>query len=167
MIFRRDPLENPERLIERVYSYVAYRVGEGAEAEDITSDVFERAVRYRSSYDSTKGSPVSWLIGIARHTIADAGRSHVSPGPAIEQSDPRDLESDVVRRLTLRDALSALSDRDRDLLALRYGADLSARQIATLSGASTNAIEVALHRALHRLRAELAKESAQPGAAGL
>ena len=43
-------------------------------------------------------------------------------------------------------------ERDRELIALRYGADLTARQIAELLGAKTNAIEVALHRALGRLR---------------
>ena len=46
-MFRVDPLANPEPLIRRVYSYVAYRVGAGPEAEDITSETFERALRYK------------------------------------------------------------------------------------------------------------------------
>src|SRR4051812_16724071 len=66
-----DPLENPQPLIERVYSYVAYRVGDGVHAEDITSETFERALRYRKRYDERRGSPISWLIGIARRVIAD------------------------------------------------------------------------------------------------
>ena len=49
--FTRDPLANPEELIRRVYAYVAYRLGNGPEAEDATGEVFERAVRYRSRYD--------------------------------------------------------------------------------------------------------------------
>jgi RNA polymerase sigma factor (sigma-70 family) len=49
-------------------------------------------------------------------------------------------------------AVAALDERDRELIALRYGADLTARQIAELLDARTNAIEVALHRALGRLR---------------
>ena len=42
-----DPLANPEQLLRRVFAYVAYRVGDPDEAEDITSETFERALRYR------------------------------------------------------------------------------------------------------------------------
>jgi DNA-directed RNA polymerase specialized sigma24 family protein len=59
-MFERDPLANPEPLIRRVYAYVAYRIGDGADAEDVTSDVFERALRYRESYDQSKGEPAAW-----------------------------------------------------------------------------------------------------------
>ena len=58
-------------------------------------------------------------------------------------------------RLELRSAMANLDDRDRELLSLRYGADLTARQIAELLELKTNAVEVALHRALGRLRGEL------------
>jgi len=51
-----------------------------------------------------------------------------------------------------------LGQRDRELIALRYGADLRARQIAPLLDLKTNAVEVALHRALARLRAVLEAE---------
>jgi RNA polymerase sigma factor (sigma-70 family) len=159
VMFARDPLADPEPLIGRVYAYVAYRVGDGPDAEDITSDTFERALRYRASYDPAKGGPLAWLIGIARRRIATgelgAGAS------AIEQREPAapgDLEEDTVRRLTLSAAVAQLEDRDRELIALRYGADLTARQIAGLLELRTNAVEVALHRALGRLRAQLARD---------
>ena len=54
-LMARDPLADPERSIRAVYAYVAYRVGPGPDAEDITSDVFERALRYRASYDPKRG----------------------------------------------------------------------------------------------------------------
>ncbi len=110
---RVDPLHNPEPLIERVYAYVAYRIGPGPEAEDVVSATFERALKYRASYDKNLG-----------------------------------------------EAVARLTDRERELIALRYGADLTARSIAKLVGASTNAVEVALHRALARLRDELERPSA-------
>jgi RNA polymerase sigma factor (sigma-70 family) len=56
-----------------------------------------------------------------------------------------------VRKLTMQDAVSQLSDRDRELIALRYGADLTARHIAELLSLSPHAVEVALHRAIERL----------------
>ena len=158
-MFARDPLANPEPLIRRVYSYVAYRVGDGPEAEDVTSETFERALRYRESYDPRKGEPVAWLIGIARRCVDEALSSRL-PLADSELDTPAafDLEGEAVQRIELAAALATLDDRDRELIALRYGADLKARQIAELQGVKTNAVEVALHRALRRLRRELEPE---------
>jgi RNA polymerase sigma-70 factor (ECF subfamily) len=161
-MFRADPLANPEPLIRRVYSYVAYRVGDGPDAEDITSETFERALRYKKSYDSTKGEPVAWLIGIARRCIEGRPMSLEVSSEHMDTADHRDLEDDALRRIALSSAVSLLEDRDRDLIALRYGADLTARQIAELQGAKTNAIEVALHRALSRLRAHIEGSDSTP-----
>jgi hypothetical protein len=55
MLGRKDPFLNPEPLIPQVYAYVAYRIGAGPDAEDVTIETFERALRYRSSYDAKKG----------------------------------------------------------------------------------------------------------------
>jgi RNA polymerase sigma factor (sigma-70 family) len=151
-----DPLENPHPLIERVYSYVAYRVGDGVHAEDITSEVFERALRYRKRYDARRGSPISWLIGIARRAIADhfAGEP-VHTGDVPEVIAPNVFEDEIASRLELRSAVRQLPERDRELIALRYGADLTATQIARILGLRTNTVEVSLHRALASLRRSL------------
>ncbi|HEV2712328.1 MAG TPA: sigma-70 family RNA polymerase sigma factor [Gaiellaceae bacterium] len=151
-MLRRDPLANPEPLIRRVYAYVAYRVGDGPDAEDLTSETFERALRYRKSYDPRKGEPVAWLLGIAKRCVDGRGARMEFASEGADEAIPSDLEEDTVRRLTVARAVGTLDERDRELIALRYGADLTARQIAELLGARTNAIEVALHRALGRLR---------------
>ena len=161
----RDPLANPGPLIRRVYAYVAYRIGDGAEAEDVTSETFERALRYRNSFDPRRGEPVGWLIGIARRCIDDAVHrrldvAHERP----ETAAPGDLEREAVARVDVVRAVNMLSEQDRELIALRYGADLTARQIAEVTGSRTNAVEVALHRALNRLRARL-EENSEGGAA--
>lgn len=155
MLSSRDPLANPEPLVRRVYAYVAYRLGEGPDAEDVTSDVFERALRYRRSYDSSKGEPVAWLIGIARRCLVEAlgARADASVEERDEVPSPGDLELETVRRLDLAVLLAGLDDRERELVALRFGADLTARQIAKVLDMRTNAVEVALHRLLARLRA--------------
>jgi RNA polymerase sigma factor (sigma-70 family) len=152
---RVDPLANPEPLIRRVYAYVAYRIGHGPDAEDITSETFERALRYKRSYDSGKGEPLAWLIGIARRCIEGRPPRLEVSSEQLEAADHRDLEDDALRRIALSSAVGRLDERDRELIALRYGADLTARQIAQVQGAKTNAIEVALHRALARLRAQI------------
>jgi RNA polymerase sigma-70 factor (ECF subfamily) len=157
-MLRRDPLANLEPLIRRVYSYVAYRVGDGPDAEDLTSETFERALRYKRSYDPRKGEPIAWLLGIAKRCVDGQGPKLELASEHAEAPDTSDVEAETVRRLTIAGAVGTLDDRDRELIALRYGADLTARQIAELLGARTNAIEVALHRALGRLRETLGQE---------
>jgi RNA polymerase sigma-70 factor, ECF subfamily len=155
-VIRKDPLANPDKLIPHVYAYMTYRLGAGPEAEDATSETFVRALRYRDSYDPGKAAPIAWLLGIARRCADDAlsARRPTVPQPE-ETVSSEELEDEAAKRLDLHAAVALLDERDRDLLALRYGADLKARQIAELLGERTNTIEVALHRALRRLRAAL------------
>jgi RNA polymerase sigma factor (sigma-70 family) len=167
-----DPLANPQLLIRRVYSFVAYRIGDGPDAEDVTSATFERALRYRSTFDPRRGEPLGWLIGIARREIASyfARRRAYGAGDFeswdphdladdeesdLEPMDPRDLADDTALRLYLTAALRTLEDPERELIALRYGGDLTARQIGEVLGRRANAVEVALHRTLGKLRQEL------------
>jgi RNA polymerase sigma-70 factor (ECF subfamily) len=151
-----DPLADPEPLIRRVYSYVAYRIGDGPDAEDVTSTAVERALRYRASYDPKKGKPHSWLIGIARSCVDDYLRERALVyGRVLEDVASDELEGGSLLRLSLRAAVAALGDLDRELIALRYGADLSTRQIGALLAMKPGAVDVALHRARERLRSQL------------
>ncbi len=130
----------------------------------MTSETFERALRYRDSFDPRRGDPAAWLIGIARRCIADAAMQRAAataelPERLVEPHDDSSLD-----RLELRAAVAQLDERDRELVALRYGADLTARQIGELLDLKTNAIEVALHRALARLRHGLEEEDVRPAA---
>jgi RNA polymerase sigma-70 factor, ECF subfamily len=160
----RDPLANPERLIPRVYGYVAYRLGDGPDAEDATSETFERALRYRQSFDRRKGEPVAWLIGIARHVVDDqfAIRYRQPFATVPETASGDDVAADALDRLELAGALDKLDGRARELIALRYGADLPTRQIAELLGLRTNTAAVALHRALGQLRRDLEEPAPVP-----
>jgi RNA polymerase sigma factor (sigma-70 family) len=155
-VIRRDPLAHPERLIRSVYAYVAYRIGPGPDAEDITSEVFERALRYRESYEPKRGEPMAWLIGIARRCVNGAVSDPNRALDSLEdQAAPGDVAEDALRRISLVDAVSQLSERDRELIALRYGADLTGRQIGAILDMSANAVDVAVHRAVERLRQAL------------
>jgi RNA polymerase sigma-70 factor, ECF subfamily len=155
----RDPLADPERLVRRVYAYVAYRIGDGPDAEDVTSTVFERALRYRSSFDSGKGDPLAWLLGIARRCLDDAwAAGGTFPLPKEELAAPGDLEAETVMRLRLAALIAQLDERDQELLALRYGAELSPRAIGELLDLERGAVDVALHRARARLRRALEED---------
>lgn len=152
----RDPLENPEPLIRRVYAYVAYRIGDGADAEDVTSATFERALRYRHTFDQKRGEPAAWLLGIAGRCLSEYYSTRPTPVSDVpEVPAPGELAGESAARLDLRRAVTMLPARDAELIALRYGADLTAKQIAEVTGMRTNAVEVALHRALATLRGVL------------
>jgi RNA polymerase sigma-70 factor (ECF subfamily) len=140
--------------MRRVYAYAAYRVGGGPDAEDVTSEVFERAFRYRSSYRPEQGAPITWLIGIARRVVDDRRLPAVAQQVG-DEADGFDMEAVVIDRLTVLDALAMLSDRDRELVAMRYGSDLPSDEIGVVLGCTRNAADVALHRALKRLRRAL------------
>jgi RNA polymerase sigma factor (sigma-70 family) len=165
---RNDPLANPEPLIRSIYEYVAYRIGPGPDAQDVTSETLERAIRGRDTYDPAKGPPIAWLIGIARRCLSDA----LAARPTLygdeeppETAGDGDLEEDSLQHLTLSAALASLDEREQELIALRYGADLTTRRIAQILGVRTNTVEVALHRALVRLRKRLdAATSTKPSA---
>ena len=152
---RGDPLADPEPLIRRVYAYTAYRIGPGPDAEDVTSEVFERALRYEHTYDESKGEVVGWLLGIARRCV---DQHFAAPAPVPVEPDepasPEDVETEVIERVALHEAMSELEERDRELVSLYY-AGLNGGQIAELLEANRNTIDVALHRALARMRAIL------------
>jgi RNA polymerase sigma factor (sigma-70 family) len=137
-----------------MYRYVALRVPR-EDAEDVTHAVLERGLRYRGSYDDSKGAPTAWLAGIGNRVIAQyfADKAQSASSPQAEPSgDKTRFDDQTHLRLDLQDAIATLSDRDRELIALRYGADLRAREIALLLDMETHAVEVALARSLDRLR---------------
>jgi RNA polymerase sigma-70 factor (ECF subfamily) len=147
----RGPLSNPEQLLQRVYAYVAYRLGDRFEAEDITIETFERALRQRGSFDARRGSTIAWLLGIARNCIYDA---KLRQRPILRDPDEAaggGPKEPVVQKLALGEALASLVDRDRELLALRYGADLEPKEVAALLDMRASAVDVALSRARARL----------------
>lgn len=163
MLRRSDPLANPEPLIRRVYSYTAYRLGDGPDAEDATGETFARAVRYQKSFDPRTGSVQAWLLGIARRVVDDqlSQTQHSASGfeDGVAALRVEDLADAAVERLFLRAALARLSPTDRELLAMRYGADLAVKDIAAIMGMRANSVDVALHRALARLREHIEMSS--------
>jgi RNA polymerase sigma-70 factor (ECF subfamily) len=155
--------ETYEEEMPRVYGYVAYQVGDREEAEDLTQQTFERALSHWDEFDDQRATITTWLLAIARNLIVDHYRTR-SRRPATvpfdEQSESQ-LEAAGYSNpqlgvgAELDAALSGLGDRERELIALRYGADLSGPQIAMLTGLSVANVQQILSRTLRRLRSEL------------
>lgn len=159
--------------VNRIYSYAYRRTQDAALAQDITSATFENALRNLDRFQWRGVSIAAWLYRIARNEMVkqyrrqrwlaplerktDDGRTHADDGPAA-QVDSRPTETAIQSRQrddTLHRALAKLSDKDRDLLTLRYMEDLSAAEVAEIIGCSRQNSYVRLHRALQRLRQEL------------
>jgi RNA polymerase sigma-70 factor (ECF subfamily) len=157
-----------------VYRYVRFRVASRETAEDITSDVFLKALRSQSRYDPSLASPCTWLLRIARNTLLDhfrglrrRGSLHVSldrahdlaaEGPSQEE---RMLREERIQALL--NASHTLRAGDQEILSLRYGAGLMNPEIAESLGISANAVAVRLHRALQRLKDAVDEQAGEVG----
>ncbi len=144
----------------KIYNFFRFRVGDGPIAEDLTADTFEKAWRKRDSYRQDLASFSTWLFTIARRVAIDHYRkkrpeiSFESAGPLTADETPEDLTTRHADFERLSVLLTQLEERDRELVALRYGAGLTNRAIAGLTGLSESNVGVILHRTMNKLRAE-------------
>ena len=146
-----------------VYRYVRFRVATREAAEDVTSDVFMKALRSFERYDPTLASPRTWLLRIARNAVTDhlralrrRGSLHVTLDRVPDLvADIPSQEERVLRQERIQALLNGnqtLRPADQEMLALRYGAGLDNAEIAQSLGITPNAVAVRLHRALKRLK---------------
>ena len=152
--------------LPRVYNYFRYRVGDGQAAEDLTSETFEKAWRNRWRYRRDLAAFSTWLFTIARRVALDHYRKQRSDTPLEDDlrleamTEPfsngnlEDLIEQHADFAHLSVLLARLADRERELVALKYGAGLTNRAIARLSGLSESNVGVILHRAVQTLRSE-------------
>lgn len=140
-----------------VFAYAATLLRDSAAAEDVTAAAFERAYRKRSRFDARRGSPRAWLFGIARNAGLDELRRRKRaattdmPGPLAEPS-PDEAAELAAQRDAVRVALSKLQARDREVISLKYHADLTNAEIAEVLGVSATNAGTLLNRAMNKLR---------------
>lgn len=144
-----------------VYGFIAYRVHTREDAEDLSRQTFERGARSWSRYDEKKGSPRTWLLAIARNLVVDHFRA-VRPTPSLEgagddslPSGPPEVEANLGLSQDLSTALDRLSDRDREVIALRFGGAMKGAEIAAALGLPLPNVQQILERSLRRLREEM------------
>lgn len=149
--------------LPRVYGFFAYRLSSRDDAEDLTQQCFERALRAWDRFDPGRAAVSTWLLAIARNLLIDHYRARAPDTGATRLEDVPDsaLPSDnsAVAGLGLEpelaSALQQLAERDREVLALRYGADLTGPEIAEMTGLSLANVQQIVSRSLRRLRAAL------------
>lgn len=140
-----------------VHGYLISLLGDRATAQDVTALAFERLWRSRARLDRRRGTPRAWLFAIARNGALDElrrRRRESLPLPAEGPADSRAGQAldDAERRATVRDALSTLPLRERELILLKFHGQLSNAELARALGISETNAATRLHRALTRLR---------------
>jgi RNA polymerase sigma-70 factor (ECF subfamily) len=155
---RRDPsqfAELYERNFYRVYAYVARRVSDRPQAEDLTADVFREALAGIAKFE-WRGVPfVAWLMGIASRVVADhwkrAGREKGSPASEAEGTTDPEVENATM----LFQLVDRLPEAQFRVIHMRFVEQKSIREIAEELGRSEGAVKQLQLRAIESLRAQM------------
>jgi len=148
-----------DRYVQRVYRYCLYRTNNASEAEDLTAQIFLAALeglpRYRQD-----GHFAAWLFAIARRKVVDYHRR--TPHEPLNESllPPLDLELELTveksqRKTRLLKLIQALAEDERELIHLRYVAELSFAEIAKSLNKNEDAVKKMLYRLIARMKVEL------------
>jgi RNA polymerase sigma-70 factor (ECF subfamily) len=145
--------------LPRVFNFFRYRLGDTADAEELTARTFEKAWRARHGYRRDVAGFATWLLTIARNIAIDHLRARQRYEPldvaAAVTSQDDTPEQQVVEQSEaqrLAALLATLPPRQRELIAMKYGADMTNRAIARATGLSESNVGTILHRAVESLR---------------
>ncbi len=171
-LLERAKAYDPEALAElydryapRIYAYIYRRLGDAALAEDLTGELFLRVLRAIRNEQTWRGSFVAWLYRIAHNLVVD----HLRRQPALPplslsdalvapEGDPATAVEAILTQERLRTALGLLTPEQQEVLALRFGEGLTARETAQVMQKTTGAVEALQRRALASLRRILVGE---------
>lgn len=149
---------------KRIYNYIRYRVNCHFTAEDLTSQVFEKTMSKIGTYSESKSPFEVWLFAIARNVVNDYFRSQRShrlfslDGFKELVSGKTGPEGLVIQEETndsLQRALDSLSARERNMIALKFGAELKNKEISQLLGITEENVGVIFYRTMRKLRKTL------------
>ncbi len=158
-----------ETHFERVARYINVRIGNFQEAQDLASEVFVRALRSADSYKDTGAPLEAWIFRIAHNIAVDHLRQKDRrpaqvPVEAVfslasngdDPSEGMHREEEVKR---LHQALQHLTDAQRQVIALRFGSEMSSEEIAQVMGKKPGAVREMQSAAIRKLRQVLGEEA--------
>ncbi len=147
-----------DRYIEKIYRFIYYKVFVKEITEDITSEVFVKALEKIHSYDSKKGTFSAWLYRIARNSVIDHYRTRKSVLPIEDMfelgADDRTVEEhDAIMTLgKVTEYLKTLSPKQREIITLRVWEERSYREIALIVGGTEESVKMAFSRSIRDVR---------------
>ncbi|MDF2986274.1 MAG: sigma-70 family polymerase sigma factor [Eubacterium sp.] len=156
-----------ETYYKRIFNYIYYRVYCRFTTEDLTSQVFEKAMRKIDTYTQSKAPFEVWLFAIARNVVNDYFRYQkkhkILSFETIKElvSRKKDPEGILIKCETsdsLLKALNTLNARDRNIVALKFGAALKNKEIAELLQMTESNVGIIIYRMLKKLKNEMERE---------
>jgi len=148
------------RYNKNIYNYIAFRINNHYDAEELAAVVFEKAVKAWDGYNPNR--PIeAWLIGIAKNTVTDYLRQNrkrlfVSLDSVVNMTANGKSPHDVVvaneENRALIAAMARLKNHERTVLSLKFATDLKHAEIAEIMGISEANTRVLTHRAIKKLR---------------
>ena len=157
-----------DEYMPKVYRYIFFRLRNQQLTEDLTSEVFEKALVNYPKYENRRASFSTWIFTIARNTVIDSyktnKRSRLEPLedavdlPTREPGPEDALESSEEKR-QLVDCVGALPAREQEIIRLKFGARMNNREIGRLMGLSESNVGTILGRSLGKLRLKLTENS--------
>lgn len=147
-----------DRHVQRIYAFVSRRTSDRATAEDVTSEVFEKALAQLHQFE-WRGTPfVAWLYRIAANALADRWRKEDRRiTESVADAPDRGEREDIERRVMLTQLVDRLPDAQRQVVQMRFTQERSIREIATALGKTEGAIKQLQWRALEQLRKEMSR----------
>jgi RNA polymerase sigma-70 factor (ECF subfamily) len=147
-----------DRYIDKIYRFVYYKTFNKETAEDLTSEVFHKALVKISSFDIDKGGFSTWLYQIARNRVIDYYRTAKSVvaledvfDVGVDERTPETLDA-VAKLGEVTKYLQTLSAKQREIITLRVWEEKSYREIAELVGGSEDSVKMAFSRSIKELR---------------
>jgi RNA polymerase sigma-70 factor, ECF subfamily len=143
--------------LPRLYNYFRYRLGDETVAEELTSVVLEKAWIKRHHYRKDRAAFSAWLFAIAKNeVVAYLRKRRISVPISMAEKATGETTEQILEHSqdlqTLAWLLADLPERERELIALKYGADLNNREISTLTRLSESNVGTILSRVLQKLR---------------
>ena len=150
-----------DQFMPKVFRYINYRIVDMHMAEDLTSTVFEKALTKFKSYDSEKAGFSTWIFSIARNTLIDHYRTHKADrNVPLENALPLSAETVSVEEVITREeecqilqkCVKELSAREQEIISLKFGGEMTNREIARMTGLSESNVGTTIFRTVRKLR---------------
>ncbi len=143
----------------RLYRYFWFHIRLRLDTQDRVSETFLEALHTLGSYSAQRGPFIGWLFGIAKRVLARYAEERARPGCSIDTVAEQAADLELVDlEIDLWRAVGELPGIQRDVIALKFGAGLTHREVAAITGLREGHVGVVLYRTLQKLRTQLAGE---------